>query len=232
MFRGVTDKKITIRYFAGARDLAGVTQEELPLDPSLRSESDLRAALGRRHAALAPLLASMRLAVNDAFLSGAYEPQGGDVIDVLPPVAGGSGVLAEIRDTPLSIDAVYAAVAHASAGGVCLFVGVVRDHAEGKSVGRLDYEHHPKLAEAELRAVLAEVAQELESEGVRVAAMHRVGQLAVGDLAVVVGASAPHRDAAFRACRFAIDRIKERVPIWKKEWDAAGEAQWINLGDR
>jgi molybdopterin synthase catalytic subunit/molybdopterin converting factor small subunit len=230
MFGGVTDQEITVRYFAGARELAGTSEEHLGLG-TIGTHAELRAALGARHPALAPLLGCMRLAVNDAFVDASYQPRAGDVVDVLPPVAGGSLPLAEIRTTPLSMDEVYAAVAHPSAGGVTLFVGVVRDTADGRPVARLDYEHHPALAIAELRAVLREVMDELASEGVRLAATHRIGELAVGDLAVVVGASAPHRDAAFRGCRLAIDRIKERVPIWKKEWEPGGAAHWVNLDD-
>lgn len=229
MFRSVTEQEITVRYFGGAREMAGLTEERFALG-TIGTHAQLRAALAERHAGLGPLLPSMRLAVNDAFVDASYEPRGGDVVDVLPPVAGGSQPLAEIRTTPLSIDEVYAAIAHPSAGGITLFVGVVRDVADGRPVARLDYEHHPALAISELRAVLREVMDELAGEGVRVAATHRIGELAVGDLAVVVGASAPHRDAAFRGCRLAIDRIKERVPIWKKEWEPGGAAHWVNLG--
>ncbi|MCB9633361.1 MAG: molybdenum cofactor biosynthesis protein MoaE [Sandaracinus sp.] len=150
-------------------------------------------------------------------------------MDVLPPVAGGSELVADVRDAPLSIDEVFRAVQHPSAGGICLFVGVVRDHAEGKPVARLDYEAHPSLAVPELRRVLEGVMADLP--GTRVAAVHRVGELAVGDLAVVVAASAPHRAEAFAACRFAIDRLKETVPVWKKEYEPSGEAVWVNLGD-
>ncbi|MEZ4329009.1 MAG: molybdenum cofactor biosynthesis protein MoaE [Polyangiales bacterium] len=228
MFQSVTEPEITIRYFAGARELAGLTEERLPLG-EVSSHAALRASLATRHPALAPLLGAMRFAVNDAFVGTDYVPVAGDRVDVLPPVAGGSLPLAEVRSTPLSIDEIYRAVSHAGAGGVTLFVGVVRDVADGKPVARLDYEQHPTLAVTELAAVLREVQQELASDGVRVAATHRVGELAVGDLAVVVGASAPHRDAAFRGCRLAIDRLKERVPIWKKEWEPGGAAHWVNL---
>ena len=230
MFRGVTDQEITVRYFAGARELAGLAQERFALG-AISTDAQLRAVLAQRHPELGPLLPCMRLAVNDAFVDASYQPSAGDVVDVLPPVAGGSLPLAEIRTTPLSMDEVYQAVAHPSAGGIALFVGAVRDMADGRRVARLDYEHHPALAIAELRAVLREVMDELASEGVRLAATHRIGELSVGDLAVVVGASAPHRDAAFRGCRLAIDRIKERVPIWKKEWEPSGDAHWVNLDD-
>ena len=98
-----------------------------------------------------------------------------------------------------------------------------------RSVSRLDYEAHPRLAEAELRRVLEQVAG--EHPGARLSALHRVGSLAVGDLAVVVAASAAHRAEAFAACRAAIDRIKQTVPIWKQEWAADGSALWVNLGE-
>ena len=97
-----------------------------------------------------------------------------------------------------------------------MFTGVVRDHAEGKPVARLDYEAHESLAKKEMERVLLAVASEYP--GARLAAVHRVGRLDVGDVAVCVAASAPHRAEAFSACRAAIDRIKETVPVWKKEW--------------
>lgn len=231
MFRDVTEQELTIRYFAGARELAGLTEERFPI-AEVATHAALRAAIAARHPALGPLLGSMRLAVNDVFVGAEYQPAAGDRVDVLPPVAGGSHPLAEIRSAPLSIDEIYKAVSHPSAGGITVFVGVVRDTADGRPVARLDYEHHPTLALQELRAVLSEVQTELAAEGVRLAATHRVGELVVGDLAVVVGASAPHRDAAFRGCRLAIDRIKERVPIWKKEWEPSGAAHWVNLDDQ
>lgn len=216
-----------IRYHAAARDLASLAEEYLDHRGSL---ADLRRVLAARHPRLAPYLPKMRLALDGELtpdettaVSEASE------VDVLPPVAGGSDLVADIRDTPLSLDEAFAAVRHPSAGGVCLFVGVVRDHAEGKPVARLDYEAHPSLAIPELRRVLAGVMAELP--GTRVCAVHRVGKLAVGDLAVIVAASAAHRDEAFAACRIAIDRLKETVPIWKKEHAPTGEAVWVNLGE-
>jgi molybdopterin synthase catalytic subunit len=97
---------------------------------------------------------------------------------------------------------------------------VVRDNAEGKDVARLDYEAHESLALKEMQRVLEGVVS--EHAAVRLAAVHRVGQLEIGDVAVCVAASAAHRDEAFTACRKAIDRIKERVPLWKKEWGPSG----------
>ena len=134
-----------------------------------------------------------------------------------------------ITDQEISVDDVRNAVEHSGAGGVCIFHGVVRDHAEGQPVTRLDYEAHESLAEKEMERVLVQVTK--EHEGVRIAAVHRIGTLAVGDVAVCVAASSAHRDEAFTACRKAIDRIKETVPIWKKEWGPRGDAYWVNLED-
>ncbi len=132
-----------------------------------------------------------------------------------------------IRDRPLSLDETLAGVSHPGAGGIAIFIGVVRDHADGNAVSRLDYEAYEELALTEMSRILTQIMAELP--GVRLAATHRVGQLAIGDTAVIVAASAPHRADAFTACQNAIDRIKDTVPVWKKEWAPDGTALWVNL---
>ena len=180
---------------------------------------------------MAPLLARMRFAINDDLHAEHTRVRAGDEVAVLPPVAGGSGVDERVsfalRDEPLSLDRALAAVQHPSAGGVVIFLGVVRDHAAQGAVSRLDYEAHERLAEREIERILRELAT--DAPGVRLSVQHRLGSLAVGDVAVIVAASAAHRGEAFSACRSAIDRIKERVPIWKKEWAPDGSALWVNL---
>lgn len=135
-------------------------------------------------------------------------------------------VLCEVRDVPLSVDEVLEAVKHPRCGGVGLFVGVVRDHDHGESVGSLDYTAHPSAVDV-LREVCVEVAGDRELG--RVAAVHRTGLLAVGDLAVVVGVSAPHRSDALAVCKELIDTLKERVPIWKKQEFVDGSDEWVGL---
>lgn len=135
---------------------------------------------------------------------------------------------AEIRDTPLSVDEALARVRHPGAGGLAVFIGVVRDHSAGREVTRLEYSAYASMAVKEMERIAAEI--EAEIEGVRVAAMHRTGSLEVGDAAVVCAASAPHRAEAFRACRELIDRIKSRVPIWKKEIGPGG-IEWVGWED-
>lgn len=131
-----------------------------------------------------------------------------------------------IRDTALSVDECIRAVASAEAGAISVFLGTVRDHNGGMPVSGLEYEAYRGMAEKEMTAIGAAIASELP--GVRLACVHRTGALAIGDLAVVCAASAPHRDEAFRACRELIDRIKERVPIWKREHGPDGP-YWVGF---
>jgi molybdopterin synthase catalytic subunit len=133
--------------------------------------------------------------------------------------------LAELRDTLLSVDEVLAAVSDPAAGGISLFAGAVRDHDHGRDVVRLGYTAHPSAA-AELRRVAEKVAATFSVTAV--AAVHRVGDLAVGDLAVVVAVSCPHRGDAFDACRALIDELKRSVPVWKHQQFAGGESEWVN----
>lgn len=218
---------VEIRYFAAARELCGTDHESLALPAATTRARDVLALLAERHPRLAPVVARMRLAVNGAIVHDDDPVRPGDELAVLPPVAGGAPRLCALRDTPLSLDEALAAVRHAGAGAVAVFVGTVRDQADGKPVARLDYEAHPELAEREMHAILDEI--EHASPGVRLSALHRTGQLAVGDIAVLVATRAPHRGEAFAACRDAIERIKARVPIWKHEWAPDGSAHWVNL---
>jgi len=129
-----------------------------------------------------------------------------------------------LQDTPLDIAALRAPLSHAHAGAYASFEGWVRDHHEGRAVSGLFYEAYAALAEAEGERVVEEARAKFRV--VDVVCVHRVGDLAIGDLAVWVGVTAAHRDAAFDACRYVIDEIKSRVPIWKHERYASGEAGW------
>ena len=132
--------------------------------------------------------------------------------------------LAEIRDQPLSSDEVLAAVADPAAGGTVLFSGAVRDVDGGKAVIRLDYTAHP-TAVAELRAVAESVAERYPV--VALAVVHRVGELKIGDLAVVLAVSCPHRGEAFEAARALIDELKQTVPIWKHQVFDDESEEWV-----
>ncbi len=132
--------------------------------------------------------------------------------------------LLAIRDTPLSLDEVFRAVGDDAAGGTALFVGTVRNHDGGADVDELGYSSHPS-AEAELRRVAEKVVADFPVRAL--AAVHRVGDLSVGDLAVVVAVSCPHRAEAFAACRRLIDDLKHEVPIWKHQRFSDGQEEWV-----
>jgi molybdopterin synthase catalytic subunit len=133
--------------------------------------------------------------------------------------------LAELRETPLSVEEVYAAVTDPAAGGIAVFAGAVRDHDDGKSVTALSYSAHPSAAD-ELRKVCERIAAKFDVHAV--AAVHRTGDLAIGDLAVVVAVSTGHRAAAFDACHALIDDLKATVPIWKHQRFTSGDSEWVN----
>ena len=139
-------------------------------------------------------------------------------------MSGSTVRLAALREEPLSVDEVVDAVRDPSAGGLVVFVGTVRDNDDDRAVDRLDYEAHPS-AEAKLREVAEAVAA--KHPAVAIAATHRVGSLSIGDIAVVVAASCPHRGEAFEAARALIDELKATVPIWKHQLFSDGGEEWV-----
>lgn len=135
-------------------------------------------------------------------------------------------VLADVRDAPLSIDEVVAAVRDRRAGAVCVFVGYVRDHDHGESVEVLDYEVHPSAA-----AVAHDLASRLAADGraLRIGVVHRYGHLEIGDLAIVAAVSSAHRAESFEVCRELVDEFKRTVPIWKHQTFTDGSDEWVGL---
>jgi len=220
-----------VLYFAVLRERAHRERETVTLEPG-SDVAAARAAIARLHPALEPLLPKVQTAVNRVIVTATHALGEGDELALIPPVAGGSGRVAKIAlgPRPISVDDVVDAVAGASGehGGVVTFAGVVRREGHAlRDVVRLEYEAYTDMA----LDVMTAIADELEREqpGARVAIHHRVGALAVGETAVVIAAAAPHRAEAFAACRAAIDRLKERAPIWKKEIGESGEV-WLGLG--
>jgi molybdopterin synthase catalytic subunit len=136
-----------------------------------------------------------------------------------------ASVLTRVQDGPLSLDEAARAVADPAAGAVCIFTGTVRDHSDAGDVTGLTYEAWHELAEQRLRELAGEILERWPAR--RVAIVHRVGALAVGETSVIVAVSAPHRAEAFEACRHGIERLKEDVPIWKKEGLVTGDAHWV-----
>ena len=192
--------------------------------------ADLLDHLSAVHAPVAAMRPFLRVARNQQGAEGTELLADGDEVALIPPVSGGGGAAARplcaVRDAPLDLGEALGAVTHEGAGGIVTFTGLVRRQSRGRTVERLEYEAYRGMAEARLREIAADLEQR---HGARVSILHRVGRLVVGDLAVVIAASAPHRAEAFAACRDAIERLKQEVPIWKKEIGEDGE-EWIGLG--
>ncbi len=133
-----------------------------------------------------------------------------------------------VRDVPLDLSEAIAAVQTDEVGGLSIFVGTVRNHNDGRPVTLLEYQAYESMAEKQMRKIAEGIAQEIP--GARLAALHRVGSLTIGEAAVICVAATPHRDEAFRACRLLIDRIKEDVPVWKREHGPDGP-YWVGWED-
>ena len=217
---------IQVLYFAVFRERLGRDGEPLELADGA-TVADAVAALEARHEVVARLRGHYRIAVNQAMVDAAAPLADGDELVLIPPVAGGTARHVRLLDEPLSLDRCVAAVVGPEVGGVCTFTGLVRRRSRGVLVERLDYEAYPAMAIKVMTDLVAEIEAELP--GVALAVEHRVGTLGIGDIAVVIAAAAPHRDEAFAACRAMIDRLKDRVPIWKKELGEDG-AVWVGLG--
>lgn len=219
--------KVRVKLFGSLREEAGDAQLDLEIEAGARV-ADLRAQLGERLPTLAALGSRARLSVNLELAPEDERLADGDEVAVLPPVAGGSGRVVKactLSDRPLDEAEVVARVTGDDAGGIVTFVGQVRDRARGREIEHLEYEAYPEMAEREMEKIAAAAAERWP--GARVAIAHRTGHLEIGDLAVVIVAAAPHRAEAFEACRFAIDTLKETVPIWKKEVATDGQ-YWVD----
>jgi molybdopterin synthase catalytic subunit len=218
--------RIRVLYFAVFRERIGRDEEKLEL-PAGATVADAITALATQHPAVAQLRGRFRVAVDQEFVDDGHALADGAELALIPPVAGGQGHYVVLTDQPLSLDRCIAAVTSAGYGGIVTFTGMVRLHSHGATIDHLEYEAYPPMAVK----VMARLCEEIEAEiaGARIAVEHRVGHLAIGEAAVVIAAAAPHRAEAFAACRAMIDRLKDRVPIWKKEVSVDGES-WVGLG--
>jgi molybdopterin synthase catalytic subunit len=226
---------VTVKLFGSLREEAGAKELAIELPEGSRVV-DLRELLAERYAILERLGDRIAASVNLELAEPEQALAEGDEVAFLPPVAGGSGsadsVSSEkaaktctISDRPLAEQEVADRVVGADAGGLVTFVGNVRNHARGRSIQYLEYEAYPEMAEREMQKIADEAARRWP--GTRVAIAHRTGHLEIGEAAVVIAAAAPHRAEAFEACRYAIDTLKQTVPIWKKEVASDGE-YWVD----
>jgi molybdopterin converting factor subunit 1 len=217
---------VHVRFFARLRELAGTELEtiEVPSDATVAAVYELAR---RAHPALEGDRNAVRPALNQEFADWDTVVSPGDEVAFIPPVSGGAdavGVLFEVTTEPLDARRVEAAVARPGAGAICTFSGIVRDNSRGRSVTHLEYEAFGEMATKEMRKIADEIAERWPEA--RVAMVHRTGRIEIGEPSVVVSTSAPHRAEAIAACKWGIDRLKESVPVWKKEHAVDGTF-WI-----
>jgi molybdopterin synthase catalytic subunit len=141
-----------------------------------------------------------------------------------PPTAGAEEALCRITSDPIDANELIQAVQTPADGAVCVFYGVVREDSRNKKVRFLEYDAYPEMAVKKMRAILEEVRQKWPEQ--RAAIIHRIGTLGIGEASVVIAVGSPHRGESFEACRYVIDRVKQEVPIWKKEVFTDGE-EWV-----
>jgi MoaE-MoaD fusion protein len=216
---------VRARLFARLREQAGTDAESVEL-PAGSTVADVYDAMKRLHPRLEADRHAVRAALNQEFADWDAAVSDGDEVAFIPPVSGGAhgGVLFELTDRPLDARRMETAVAHKGAGAICTFTGVVRESSRGRSVTHLEYEAYAEMATAQMRRIADEIAERWPEA--RVAMAHRTGRLEIGEPSVVVSVSSPHRAEAIAACKWGIDRLKESVPIWKKEHAADG-TYWI-----
>ena len=217
--------QLNVLYFAHARERVGLSEESVICEEGTSVEALLN-LLAERHQALGPLTPYLRVAVNGAYADPQMLVPDHAEVALIPPVSGGIDIpRVLITQEALDVAMCRAAVLSPERGALVCFEGIVRDHARGRSVTRIDYEAYPSMAVSELQRILEGV--EAEGPSVHALVHHRVGSLEVGEVAVIVAVGSPHRAEAFEACQALIDRLKQSVPIWKHEHGPDG-ATWVS----
>jgi molybdopterin converting factor subunit 1 len=216
---------VSVKLFAALRESAGrrTVQVVLPDDSTV---SSLLEALRHAEPRLVGRLEHCLVAVNLEYVGPDFRVRPGDDVAIIPPVSGGQDQPDVIRivDEPISADHLAELVRTDADGAVCTFLGVARRWTRGQEVIHLEYEAYPEMAERKMREIADELRVKWGVTGVAI--LHRTGVLAIGEASVGIAVSSPHRREAFAACQYAIDRLKQVVPIWKKEVWSNGE-QWI-----
>ena len=206
---------VRVRLFAGLRERAGWSQREV----DAQSVSEVWDALG-----LGDEPNGLLYAVNKEYATRDRALVDGDEVALIPPVSGGAFLLSE---EPLSLDRAVGEVRDDEAGAIATFTGTTRIQSRGRTVTHLDYEAYEGMAEQVMAEIAGALSARYELSGVAI--HHRVGRVGIGETSVVIAVSAPHRQDALAACKDAIDELKERVPLWKKEVYEGGE-EWIGRG--
>lgn len=214
-------------FFAGCRDAAGRHETVAQLADG-STVQDARVWLTEAHPRLARILPTARVAVDREFATDDQPLHDGAEVVLIPPVSGGVELVAELTHDPIAHDEARARISEVDAGAVITFAGVVRPTSKGgRAVTDLYYEAYEPMAREKLKMCLAEAMERFPL--LDAAVVHRLGQLQLGDVAVSIAVSSRHRKEAFEGCAYIIDRLKDIVPIWKKETGPDG-TEWVSEG--
>lgn len=218
--------RIHVLLFGQAREIAGASELDLDVGAAT-TVGDAVARLVERFPALAPLDRILLTAVNEAYATRPEPIAEGDTLAVFPPVSGGDGPedFFEITREPISILEMRDRLLRGADGAVCIFDGVARDNTRGRATRYLEYEGYEEMALKTMRQIGEEAHGRWPTID-RVGIRHRLGRIEIGESSVVIVVTSAHRKVAFEACQFAIDRLKQIVPIWKKEYFEDG-AVWV-----
>lgn len=233
--------RLTIQVFAGLAEAFGSPRVEIETGDAAVNPERLKQLLQQRYPAAAPLIALSFVAVNQAYAEADAAIAATDEIALIPPVSGGQGgaepevdvpgdgVMYEITSETIDAEAVTGKVMRPYHGAALTFIGTTREYTYGKRTTLLQYEAYVPMAVATLRQIGDEIAQRWP--GSLCAITHRIGTVAIGEASVVIAVSAPHRPSCYEASRYAIERLKQIVPIWKKEiWEDGSEWQGHQQG--
>jgi MoaE-MoaD fusion protein len=219
--------RVRVRLFARYREALGRERLEVDL-PEDGTVECAWSAVADRHPELAPYRPFTLFAVGQDYVSPDHRLRPDDELCLFPPVSGGAAPdIYRVVTQPLSPDSIAAEVDDPGAGGIVIFSGVVRNETGGRPVKFLEYEAHAAMAEVKMREI-GETVRARWPGVKRVAMLHRIGRLEIGEASVLIAVAAAHRGDAFEACRYAIDTLKRTVPVWKKEHFEDGEV-WVGL---
>jgi MoaE-MoaD fusion protein len=219
--------RVRVLFFGQLKEIVGVAQEEAELSDGARVE-DLFERYGRRFPKLAEFRPSIAASINQEYALWTASLSTGDEVAFLPPVSGGQQAPAvedifQLVRQPIHPLELAESLKASEDGALVIFDGFVRNNFRGKKTLYLEYEAYESMAYAKMREIGAQIREKFSIH--RLAIVHRLGRLEIGETSVWIAVSSPHRAAAFDACRYAIDSLKRSVPIWKKEYFAGG-AVW------
>jgi len=219
----VLNMKVNVLFFGITHELTGCAREQVEV-PDRQCIADFQRACEARHPRLVSVANSVVLAVNQEIATDGTILHDGDEVAFLPPVSGGAERdLFRLTRDPIAAATLVGQLCAPADGAVVTFEGVVRDHSRGRATQYLEYEAYEPMALRRMEELVREARQKFAIDGVGI--IHRLGRLEIGETSVAIVVTAEHRGAAFAACQFAIDRLKQTVPIWKKEHFADG-AVW------